>query len=169
MIQRTYRLLRTSYERAPLPLQKIACCLPYGWLAGSTFGKTMRLCQRLDSVSRQDIVRLQEAELGRLPEFAVAQVPFYGPLRSTVHRLRPFDALREFPLFSKADVQKNSEKLIPRSIREIPHHEGTTPTGQARSGCSEEAGGCADLPSGDERVCRHFRNLSTPVGSTWVT
>ncbi len=34
--------------------------------------------------------------------------------------------MREFPLFSKADVQKNSEKLIPRSIREIPHHEGTT-------------------------------------------
>jgi phenylacetate-CoA ligase len=126
MIRRVHQLLRTSYDRAPLPLKKTICCLPYGWLAGSAYRKVVHLCQKLDSMSREDAIRLQEAELGRLLEFAVEQVPFYEAFRSVVRRLSPFDAMGEFPLLSKEDVQKNGEKLVPYSIGGIPHHEGTT-------------------------------------------
>ncbi|MHC4700782.1 MAG: phenylacetate--CoA ligase family protein [Planctomycetota bacterium] len=118
--------LKESYQRVPLPLRKAICWLPYGLLIGSSYRKTRRLCARLDAMSRRDVVGLQEERLGEVLEFAVQEVPFYESLRGIVRRLNPFDALREFPLLSKEDVQQNFDSLIPRSIRKIPHHEGTT-------------------------------------------
>lgn len=121
-----HRLLRKSYERAPLAVRKAVCRLPYGLLAGSAYRETVRLCRKLDTMSRQDVIGLQEIRLRELLQFAVQEVPFYECLRSAVHRLGPFDALKEFPVLSKEDVQQKRESLIPRSIHRIPHHQGTT-------------------------------------------
>lgn len=121
-----HRLLRESYERAPLAVRKAVCRLPYGLLAGSAYRETVRLCRKLDTMSRQDVIGLQEIRLRELLQFAVQEVPFYECLRSAVHRLGPFDALKEFPVLSKEDVQQKRESLIPRSIHRIPHHQRTT-------------------------------------------
>ncbi len=119
-------LLRTCYEGAPLPLKRIVCLLPYKWLAGGSYRETLHVCRRLDRMSRSEIVRLQENKLGDLLRFAVEDVPFYESLRDAVHRLTPFDALQEFPLLSKRDVQQQSDNLIPRSIARIPHRKRST-------------------------------------------
>jgi phenylacetate-CoA ligase len=121
-----WRLLRQSYERMPLPLRKTLCRLPYGWLAGSSYRETVQLCHNLDTMSRGDIVAFQGTQLRALLEFAVQEVPFYQSLHGVVDRFDPFDALQEFPLLSKADVQQKLESLVPHSIRRIAHHECTT-------------------------------------------
>lgn len=120
------RLVRQSYGRLPLPFRRLLCRLPYALLAGHLYRETLQLCRRLDVMPRNDVVILQEARLRALLEFAVQEVPFYEPLRKVVHQLSPCAALREFPLLSKEDVQRNNENLISRSARRIAHQERTT-------------------------------------------
>ncbi len=107
-------------------LRKVVCRLPYGWLAGSPYRQTVRLCRTLDTMSRDEVTASQEARLRAVLEFAVQEVPFYRSLGGIVARLRPSEALKEFPLLSKESVQQKFESLIPRSIHKIAHHERTT-------------------------------------------
>lgn len=120
------RLIRASYEKLPLPLRKFVCRLPYALLAGRLYRQTLHLCRKLDKMSREEVVVFQESQLRALLRFAVQEVPFYESHRDAVQELDPFDALRQFPLLSKEDVQSNIEGLIPHSIRKIPHHMETT-------------------------------------------
>lgn len=119
-------ILRRVYEGLPQALRRMVCRLPYAWLAGQGYRRTLRLCRRLDLMSRSDVIAFQKRQLAALLEFAVREVPFYESLRNVVMRLDPFDALREFPLLSKEDVQRDFERMIPRSIRRIAHRERTT-------------------------------------------
>ncbi len=121
-----YSLLKKSYENAPPFVQKMICCLPYRFLAGGEYRRTLRLCARLDVMSREEVLRCQQAQLGELLRFVVEEVPFYRGLRAVVRRFRPFDALKEFPLLTKEIVQQNFKALVPKSLDRIPHHQGTT-------------------------------------------
>lgn len=102
------------------------CRLPYRLLAGGGYRSTLRLCEKLDKMSREDILRYQETQLRGLLHFVVEEVPFYRRFRGAIQRFNPFDALKEFPLLSKEMILENSETLVPKSLDRIPHHQGTT-------------------------------------------
>jgi len=121
-----YSLLKTSYENAPLFLKKMICRLPYRFMAGGDYRRTLRLCEKLNRMSRDEVLLLQQVQLRDLLEFAVEEVPFYHHLRGVVRRCKPFDALKEFPLLTKEMVQQNFKALLPKSLERIPHHQGTT-------------------------------------------
>ncbi|MBN2312748.1 MAG: phenylacetate--CoA ligase family protein [Sedimentisphaerales bacterium] len=121
-----YSLLKESYQNAPLFARKMVCRLPYRFLVGNGYRRTLRLCEKLDKMSRAEIQCFQQAQLSDLLQFAVEEVPFYHRFRRAVERFNPFDALKEFPLLSKKIVQENTEALIPKSLDRIPHHPGTT-------------------------------------------
>ncbi|MCP4642683.1 MAG: phenylacetate--CoA ligase family protein, partial [bacterium] len=57
---------------------------------------------------------------------ATDQVPAFRCLRSTVERLRPFEALKAFPLLDKDSVQSSEGDYLPRCFADIPHYETTT-------------------------------------------
>ncbi len=121
-----YSLLKTSYERAPLFLKKMVCCIPYRFIAGGGYRRTVRLCEKLDHMSRDEVLFHQQTRLQELLEFVVEEVPFYRHLRGAVERFNPFDALREFPLLNKNMIQQHADVLVPDSLDRIPHHRGTT-------------------------------------------
>lgn len=121
-----YSLLKKSYENAPPLVQKMICYFPYRFLAGGEYRRTLRLCAKLDGMSREEVLRYQEAQLSDLLHFVVAEVPFYRSLRGVVQRFSPFDALKEFPLLTKKMVQQSFKALVPKSLDRIPHHQGTT-------------------------------------------
>jgi len=121
-----YSLLKTSYDHAPLLLKKMVCCIPYRYIAGGGYRRTVRLCDRLDHMSRDEVLFHQQTRLQELLEFVVEEVPFYRHLRRAVERFNPFDALKEFPLLSKAAVQQHADVLVPDCLECIPHHRGTT-------------------------------------------
>ncbi len=68
----------------------------------------------------------QEAALGVMLQWAVAEVPAYRYLSSVVHRLKPFEALKAFPLLDKDTVQADQARYLPASFKHIPHYETTT-------------------------------------------
>jgi len=121
-----YSVLKRLYENMPLPIRKMVCGLPYRYLAGRDYRRTLRLCARLQRMSREEVLRYQQSQLKDLLTFATEEVPFYRSLRGVVYRFNPFDALKEFPLLTKEMVQQNAEALVPDSLDGIPHHRGTT-------------------------------------------
>jgi phenylacetate-CoA ligase len=121
-----YSLLKESYQNAPLLAKKMVCRLPYRFLVGNGYRRTLRLCEKLDKMSRAEIRCYQQTQLSALFQFVVEEVPFYYRFRRAVQRFDPFDALKEFPLLTKKTVQENTETLIPKSLDRIPHHQGTT-------------------------------------------
>jgi len=121
-----FSLLKESYQNAPLLAKQVVCRVPYRYLAGGEYRRTLRLCEKLDGISRVEVLEYQERLLRDLLHFVVEEVPFYQRYRRAVELLSPFDALREFPLLSKETVQENAESLVPNSLDQIPHHRGTT-------------------------------------------
>lgn len=121
-----FQLKKKIYEKAPDSLKHLVRLIPYSLVAGRVYRDTLVLCRRFDKMSREEIIAYQENELGKLLNFAVNEVPFYQPYHSAAERFTPFDALKDFPLLTKEDVQEHYDELIPRSIDKIPHHEATT-------------------------------------------
>jgi phenylacetate-CoA ligase len=75
-------------------------------------------------MSREAILAYQERELSDLLSYVVDNVPFYRKYRSAVARLKPCDALKEFPLMTKLDVREHLGELTASS--NIPHHQART-------------------------------------------
>jgi phenylacetate-CoA ligase len=121
-----FQLKKTIYENMPGFLRKLVRLVPYSLLAGKEYRDTLALCRQFDRMSREEVLAVQEKELRELLEFATKEVPFYQTYRSAVERFTAFEALKEFPLLTKEDVQTHYEELIPRSIGRIPHHIATT-------------------------------------------
>ena len=83
-------------------------------------------CRSLDKLTRQETKSVQENKLGDWLQYAVNDCPFYRPYRQVVEKYKACDALQEFPILTKEDVQENWEELRPSSLRPIPHHVCTT-------------------------------------------
>ena len=79
-----------------------------------------------ETASREEVLAYQEVELGKTLRFVTEQVPAYGGLRSIVERLKPFEALREFPIIGKSALQDDMQSYLPRDLERIPHYEITT-------------------------------------------
>jgi phenylacetate-CoA ligase len=121
-----FSLVKQIYLASPPLLKTFVKRVPYAWVAGKHYRDVLAACRMLETLSRQEMILVQEKMLGDVLQFAVVEVPFYKPYRHVVDKFRPFDAIQEFPLVTKEDVQKNWEDLKPASIGRIPHHCGTT-------------------------------------------
>ncbi len=80
----------------------------------------------LDHARREDILGYQEAELGSILTFACDQIPAYRHLRPVVARLKPFDAIKAFPLLDKELLQNDMNNYLPLGFNCIPHYQCST-------------------------------------------
>ncbi len=119
-----FGMRRRIYQRLPTRILELACCVPYSWLAGRDYRRVLRLCRQFDLLSREEILAYQQKELGDLLRFAVDEVPYYRKYGSAVTKFKPFDALKEFPLNTKPEVQQHLTELTARC--NIPHHQART-------------------------------------------
>lgn len=117
---------RRVYERLPGFLKEAVGWVPFSLTAGKHYRRTLRRGATIDRMSREEILCYQEHELGRILAFACEQVPAYQPLKSTVGRLRPFEALKAFPFVGKRQIQEGFERYLPHDVDRIPHWECTT-------------------------------------------
>jgi len=121
-----FQLKRNLYEAVPVWVKRSVCLIPFGWIAGAAYRKTMARNDYFDKGSREEILAYQEKQLGDMLRFATDQVPAYKPYRSAVKKLRPFDALKVFPLLNKDILQENIEAYLPRDFDKIPHYSMST-------------------------------------------
>lgn len=122
----SFAMKRWLYEESPGWLQGLVGRIPLSLIAGRRYRDTMRRGPALDRLTREELRAYQEEKLGRMLSFVCEQVPAYRALRSTVDRLRPFEALKAFPFLDKARLQEEFEQYLPRDLGRIPHWECTT-------------------------------------------
>ncbi len=122
----SFSLKRRLDQESPAWVQRTIGRVPRSLLAGAAYRRTLAAGAKLDRLSRAELLAFQEQRLGEMLAFATEQVPAYQPLRSTVARLRPFEALQAFPLLDKRTLQEDFERYLPRDLRSIPHWECTT-------------------------------------------
>ncbi len=122
----SFPVRRRIYEALPSGLTRVVNLIPFSWIAGRAYREVMARHDRFRKASREEVLAYQEEELGRTLEFVTDQVPAYRSLRSTVERLKPFDALKNFPLVDKAALQDDMRSYLPRDLKRIPHYEITT-------------------------------------------
>lgn len=121
-----FNLKRQVYERLPLWTKRSVCLVPFTWLAGNKYRAVFQRGNWFDKADRSMLLAYQEAALGEMLQWAVAEVPAYWSLSSVVHRLKPFEALKAFPLLDKDSVQADQARYLPASFERIPHYETTT-------------------------------------------
>ena len=117
---------RRLYEALPPSLTRAVSLVPFSWVAGRSYRTVMARHATFETASREEVLAYQESALGRTLEFVTDQVPAFRRLRGSVERLKPFEALREFPLLDKATLQDNMDRFLPRDLDRIPHYEITT-------------------------------------------
>jgi len=114
------------YESLPLPIKRLVYLIPFGWIAGPAYRRTMARQGFFDRLSREEIRAYQEKRLGEILAYATAQVPAYRSLQQVVERHSPFEAIKFFPFTSKRDLQENRQQYLSRDFERIPHYELTT-------------------------------------------
>ncbi len=117
---------RQFYEALPLAVKRTVRLVPFGWIAGRAYRKVLARDSHFDRMERADIEAYQEQALGEMLRFATDQVPAYRPFRGAVKKFRPSDALKEFPLLVKDDLQEHFGDYLPHDIDQIPHYEIST-------------------------------------------
>jgi phenylacetate-CoA ligase len=122
----SFPLKRRIYESMPPWLTSAVNLVPFSWVAGPAYRAVMARHRMFETASREEVLAYQERALGERLAFVTAQVPAYRGLSDTVSRLRPFDALREFPVVGKAELQSDMERYLPDTFESIPHYEITT-------------------------------------------
>jgi phenylacetate-CoA ligase len=114
------------YEALPSGLTRVVNLIPFSWIAGGSYRAVMARHDRFRTSPREEVLAYQERVLGETLEFVTDQVPAYRSLRTTVERLKPFDALKSFPLVGKSALQDDMKSYLPRDLARIPHYEITT-------------------------------------------
>ena len=122
----TFSLKRTIYESLPSSIKRSVRLVPFSVLAGKSYRKTLSRGIWIDRLKKEELLQYQEVELKKILEFAVDQVPAYKTFRSIVRRLKPFEALKAFPLLDKDTVQAKQQDYLPRDFIKIPHYETST-------------------------------------------
>lgn len=117
---------RSMYEMLPLSVQVGIGMIPFHWVAGRHYRETIRRRDWIDRASHEDLKAYQASKLGAILRFATAQVPAYAGYRRVVDRYSPFDALKEFPLVSKEQIQEDIARYLPTNLPKIPHYECST-------------------------------------------
>lgn len=126
MFNINFSTLRKAYENSPRFVKSAVGLVPFSILAGRHYRETLQRNLDIDSASQEQILDLQSKKLGRLLDYATQQVPYYQNFRHLVEKYPPLDALKEFPIVDKDDVQSQPELFLSNEIDKIPHYETTT-------------------------------------------
>lgn len=121
-----FSLKRSAYQSLPLVLKQGIGMLPFHWIAGRAYRDTFRRKDWMDRATRPQWQAWQTRALAALLDFATRQVPAYRKQRASVKRFPPFDALKDFPLLSKEQLQQDFDRYLPQDFARIPHYECTT-------------------------------------------
>ncbi len=116
-----FLLKRQLYECLPLSIQRSVQLVPFSWLAGNAYRAVYNRGKWFDQATREELLRYQTKQLGRMLRFVVDQIPAYRHLCSVVESRSPNEALKSFPLLDKDTVQANQEKYLPRDFGKIQH------------------------------------------------
>jgi phenylacetate-CoA ligase len=122
----SFTLKRRFYESLPLFLKKPIVCVPFSYWAGKAYREVWGKGQNIDRGDRNCIRAYQEVALGEIMKYACQHIPAYAALQPVVNRLKPFEALKAFPLLDKNDLQKRMKDYLPRHFARIPHYDCTT-------------------------------------------
>lgn len=121
-----FPLKRRIYEALPGWVKAPVRLVPFGWLAGREYRQVFARAARMSAMTRQDVLAYQERALGEVLQFVTEQVPRYRSLRDAVSRYSPMDALKEFPVLSKDELQENLSDFLPKDFDRIAHYEIST-------------------------------------------
>lgn len=121
-----YSKKRRLYESLPDALKTPVRWVPFGILAGRAYRQVLKHGRALDRASREEVLAYQESRLGAVLRFATEEIPAYRSLAPLVSRLRPFEALKGFPLVSKETLQQRMPEFLARDFERIPHYECST-------------------------------------------
>ena len=122
----SFPVKRRIYESLPAGFARAVNLIPFSWIAGRAYREVMARHGAFETASREDVLAYQERALGETLAFVTDQVPVYRSLRSAVERLKPLEALREFPVVDKSALQDDMRRYLPRDLEKIPHYEITT-------------------------------------------
>jgi phenylacetate-CoA ligase len=117
---------RRLYESLPINLKKGLCLIPFSWWAGKSYRETYRRSAVFERATRIELLQYQEQCLGEILNFVVEQVPAYAHLRQILERLRPFEALKAFPLIDKDKLHQEMDRFLPRGFSRFHKYEVTT-------------------------------------------
>ncbi len=117
---------RRFYESMPSWFRGAVGLVPFSWVAGPAYRRTVSRAAFFESASRDEIRAWQESALRRMLDFATTAVPAYRVHRNAFERYTPFEALRAFPLLDKDALQARPDEYVPDGVAEIPHYEITT-------------------------------------------
>jgi phenylacetate-CoA ligase len=117
---------RRLYESLPGWVRGGVRLVPFSWLAGPSYRRTLARGDRIERASEDEIRAFQSDALGRILDFATTEVPAYRAHRRAVERHEPLEALRDFPLLDKDRLQEHRSEYLPHSLPRIPHYEITT-------------------------------------------
>lgn len=117
---------RKLYESVPGWVKACVGAVPFAWLAGPSYRRTMAREAVFERASRDELRAYREKALGETLDFATSQVPAYRPHRGAFEAHGAFEALKDFPLLEKSDVQANPDDFFPRDLSLIPHYEIAT-------------------------------------------
>jgi len=117
---------RNLYESLPGWMKGAVGLVPFSWIAGPSYRRTLRRGPAFDRASLEEIRSYKSVALGEILDFATREVPAYRPHRAAVERHEPLEALKDFPLLDKERLQERREEYLPESLARIPHYEITT-------------------------------------------
>jgi len=121
-----FTLKRKIYESVPLWMKQSTGLIPFPWIAGKAYREVFVRGIWFDKASREDLLKYQETQLASMLPFLVEQVPAYQHLKRIVEQMRPFEALKNFPLLDKETIQANLDKYLPVDFNKSSHYETTT-------------------------------------------
>ena len=126
MARSSFQLKRALYEHCPDFVKQTIGLIPFSWISGPVYRETIKADQLVDFAPPKQIEQIENEKLGEILRYATDQVPFYKPLRSTVEKHKPRDALKEFPTIDKDVVQARFDEFLSLEKDKLPHYETTT-------------------------------------------
>jgi phenylacetate-CoA ligase len=118
-------LKRQLYERMPTKLKQLVRLVPFSFWAGKPYRTVLKRAAVVERWSREEIERYQAEKLAEILTYACDQVPVYADYKRYL-RLSPHEAIKAFPLLSKAELMANLPRYLPRNFSEIPHYTCST-------------------------------------------
>jgi phenylacetate-CoA ligase len=117
---------RKFYEQLPLFIKNISGLVPFPLVAGNAYRQTYSQNNYFDNMNRAQLNLFTEKRLGYWLEYTARHVPAYQNLSGYVERLKPFEALKAFPIIEKEDIQKDFESYLARDLSKSQYYKTTT-------------------------------------------
>lgn len=113
--------LKELYMSLPAWMKRVVAVVPFEYRLGSTFRETLALLRASDRWEPKRIRDYQATELGRLLDYAIRNVPYYGRYKRLLTK-PAFEILREIEPVTKAEMQRNIDRFVIAEHLRGAHH-----------------------------------------------